>query len=198
MQACGGMSCYYLPKQWGQWETSPLSGKLPALTFSCASLPVFPTPKLALYTTWLPHGGSPPCLHSAIPAKSLCKSYGARAPSTRSPLPMGALAKLLHLSWAAILPLLWSPGLWRFSHSTPSVSITHKSHQASYLQSLEQVAHTTWGGRADPLSTERHISKFYLQIFYIAFILTSIHECFVIYFELTFSEHLLCAESHCI
>lgn len=115
-----------------------------------------------------------------------------------SPLPMGALVKLPHFSWAAILSVLWSPGLWRFSHSTPSVSITQKSHQTSYLQSLEQVAHTTWGGRADPLSTERHISEFYLQIFYISFILISIHECFIIDFEPTFIEHLLCAESHCI
>lgn len=52
-------------------------------------------------------------------------------------------------------------------------------------------------GQADPLSTERQTLELYLHIFYISFVFISIHE-YVLHLELTFLEHLLCAESPCV
>lgn len=85
----------------------------------CISLPGFPTPKLGS----LPHQASPPCLHSAIPAKSLCKGHQTSPPAPSCPQwvlltsPRGWPSPNPFISLLpAMLPFLWSACFRPLSH----------------------------------------------------------------------------------
>lgn len=160
---------------------SPLPRKLPALSFSCTSLPAFPTPKLVLCTICLPHQASSPCLHSAnLP------SPGAKV-IRPGPPPLFSVSPPHVSPWVLQLKLLHlSPGLQHclFCGSLPLTLLPpHTRHLYNAQISLGLLF--TMCGRGCTChcrvvkliySVQKDTLELYLHIVYISFTLISIHE----------------------
>lgn len=142
-----------------------------------------------------------PCLLSALPAKFLSKGYQTRDPTVVLSEPASRLPWVLQLEPAYLSPQLQ----YHLFAGLPAPDPPPTPHPRS-LQPTDLIKPPIYNlcievhipyGQADPLSTERQTLELYLHIFYISFIFISIHE-YVLHLELTFLEHLLCAESPCV